>query len=51
MPHDVLHFEEIDNSELELFIREELAARYRVREIVYDPRYFASEARNLRDGF
>lgn len=50
--HDVLHRERIDNEELEHFIRDDLAKRYRVDEIVYDPRYFASEAGHLaRDGF
>ena len=43
----MLHHGQIDNGELEEFIRDELASRYRIKEIVYDPRYFASEARNL----
>lgn len=39
----------IRNSLVQDFIADELADRYRVREVVYDPRYFDTQGENLAD--
>ena len=46
-PHDVLHDGRIDNDEIEEWILLELCERFRVREVVYDPRYFETQAQHL----